>query len=134
MERNLFQFSCGFGVVPGGKSVDRAEFVAGGAVFFLFGDGGEVGQVVDGGHGDGAHPETGEGGVAVEEGAVFGVRVEEVKRCRMCGLRGFYVAEEAAENGQFKGMEEEGEGGVGGEGMSGGVGVVEVEGRERIGL
>ena len=34
------------------KAVDGAEFVACGAVFFLLGDGGEVGGVVGGGHGD----------------------------------------------------------------------------------
>ena len=50
-----------------GEAVDGAEFVAGGAVLFLFGDGGEVGEVVGGGHGDGADPEAGEGGVVVEE-------------------------------------------------------------------
>ena len=62
-----------------GEAVDAAKFVSGGAVLFLFGDGSEVGDVIGGGHGDGAHPETGERGVVVEEGAVFGVGVEEVK-------------------------------------------------------
>ena len=125
---------CGFGVVSAGESVDCAEFVAGGAVFFLFGYGGQVGEVVGGGHGDGAHPETGEGGVAVEYRAVLGVCVEEVKRFRMCGLGGLDVTEEAAEEREFKGVEEEGEGGFEGEGVGGGVGVVEDEGGEGIGL
>jgi hypothetical protein len=111
---DLFQFACRFGVVSAGESVDGAEFVAGGAVFFLFGDGGEVGEMVGWGHGYGADPETGEGGMAVEEGAVFGVRVEEVKRFRMSSLGGFDVAEEAVEDGEFEGVEEEGEGGFGG--------------------
>jgi len=84
--------------------------------------------------GDGAHPEAGEGGVAVEEGAVLGVCVEEVKGFGMCGLGGLDVAEEAAEDGEFEGVEEEGEGGLGGEGMGGGVGVVECEGGEGFGL
>ena len=34
------------------EAIDGAEFVAGGAVLFLLGDGGEVGEVVGGGHGD----------------------------------------------------------------------------------
>ena len=46
-----------------GVAVDGALFVAGGAVFFLLGDGGEVGGVVFGGHGYVAEEETGEGGV-----------------------------------------------------------------------
>lgn len=94
---------CGFyGVLSGFtacEAVDGAEFVAGGAVFLLLGDGGEVSEVVGGGHGDGAGPEPGEGGVAVEIGVVLGVRVEEVKGFRMSGLRGFDVAEEAAQEG-----------------------------------
>ncbi len=57
------------------EAVDGAEFVAGGAVFLLLGDGGEVGDVVGGGHGDGTHPEAGEGGVVVEVGVVLGVGV-----------------------------------------------------------
>ena len=66
------------------KAVDGAEFVAGGAVFLLFGDGGEVGEVVGGGHGDEAGPEAGEGGVVVEVGVVLGVDVEEVERAVDC--------------------------------------------------
>ena len=88
------------------EAVDGAEFVAGGAVFLLLGDGGEVGEVVCGGHGDGAGPEAGEGGVVVEVGVVFCVGVEKVKGFRMCGLRGLDVAEEAAEEGEFEGVEE----------------------------
>lgn len=116
------------------KAVDGAEFVAGGAVFFLLGDGGEVGEVVGGGHGDGAHPEAGEGGVVVEVGVVLGVCVEEVERPWIVGDRALDVAEEAAQDGQFEGVEEEGEGGFGGEGVGGCVGVVEAEGGEGIGL
>jgi hypothetical protein len=37
-----------------GVAVDGALFVAGGAVVFLLGDGGEIGGVILGGHGDGA--------------------------------------------------------------------------------
>ena len=62
-----------------GVAVDGALFVAGGAVFFLLGDGGEVGGVVFGGHGDGAEEEAGEGGVLVEDVAALGVDVEEVE-------------------------------------------------------
>ena len=60
-------------------AVDGALFVAGGAVFALLGDGGEVGGVVFGGHGDEAVPETGEGGVVVEDVAALGVDVEDVE-------------------------------------------------------
>ncbi len=116
------------------EAVDGAEFVAGGAVLFLLGDGGEVGEVIGGGHGYGADPEAGEGGVAVEEGAVFGVCVEEVKGFGMCSLRALDVAEEATENGEFEGVEEEGEGGFGGEWMGGCVGVAEGDGGEGVGL
>lgn len=110
------------------KAVDGAEFVTGGAVLFLFGNGGEVGQVVVGGHGDEAGPETAEGRVAIEVGVVLGVDVDEVKGIGMPGLRGLNVAEEAAQDGELEGMEEEGERGFGRERMGGGVGVVEGEG------
>ena len=116
------------------EAIDGAEFVACGAVFLLLGDGGEVGGVVGWGHGDEAVPEAGEGGVAVEVGVVFGVDVEEVERAWIVGDRMFDVTEEAALDGEFDGVEEEGEGGFGGEEMGGGVGVVEDEGGEGIGL
>ena len=115
-------------------AVDGAKFVAGGAVLFLFGDGGDVGEVVGGGHGDEAGPEAGEGRVAVEVGVVLGVNVEEVKRFWIVGDRGLNMAEEAAQDGEFEGVEEEGEGGFGGEGMGGGVGVMEDQGGEGVGL
>jgi hypothetical protein len=99
----------------------------------LLGDGGEVGEMVFGGHGDAAHPEAGEGGVVVEEGVVFSVGVEEVERGGIVGSGLFDVAEEAAEEWELEGVEEEGEGGLGGEGVEGGVGVVEVDGGEGIG-
>ena len=133
-ECSRFVFTAGEASAAARKSVDGAEFIAGGAVFLLLGDGGKVGEVVGGGHGDGAHPEAGEGGVAVEERAVFGVCVEEVKGFGMCGLGLLYVAEEAAEDGEFEGVEEEGEGGLGRKRVAGGVGVVESEGREGVGL
>ena len=60
------------------EAVDGALFVAGRAVFGLLGDGGEVGGVVFGGHGDPAEEEAGEGGVAVEDSGVFAVDVEEI--------------------------------------------------------
>ena len=63
-------------------AVDGALLVAGGAVLFLSGDGGEVGDVIFGGHGYGAEEETGEGGVAVEDVGALGVDIEEVE----CGL------------------------------------------------
>ncbi len=116
------------------QAVNGAEFVAGRAVFLLLGDGGEVGGVVGGGHGDEAGPEAGEGGVVVEVGVVFGVDVEEVEGLWIVGDGLFYVAEEAAQDRKFEGVEEEGEGGLGGEGMGGGVGVMEDEGREGVGL
>ena len=116
------------------KTVDGAEFVAGGSVFFLLGDGGHVGSVVGGGHGDQAGPEPGEGGVAVEVGVVFRVDVEEVEGPWIVRDGLFYVTEEAAQDGEFKGVEEEGEDGLGGQGMGGGVGVVEDKGGEGVGL
>jgi len=60
-------------------AVDGALFVAGGAVVFLLGDGGEVGGVVLGGHGYGAEEEASEGGMLVENFAALGVDVEEVE-------------------------------------------------------
>ena len=100
----------------------------------LFGDGGEVGEVVGGGHGDEAGPEAGEGGVAVEVGVVLGIDVEEVEGLWIVGDGGLHMAEEAAQDGEFEGVEEEGEGGFGGEGVGGGVGVVKDEGGEGVGL
>ena len=112
---------------PAGVAVDGAELVAGGAVLFLLGDGCEVGQVVGGGHGDRTHPEAGEGRMAVEQGAVLGVGVEQVEGAGIGGEGGFDVAQEAAEDGQLEWVEEEGERGFGWQGMAGGVGVVEDE-------
>ena len=117
-----------------GVAIDGAEFVAGGAVFLLFDDGGQVGYVIGRSHRDRAHPEAGEGGVVVEKRAVLGVCVEEIKRFRMCGLRALDMAEETAEDGQFEGVEEEGQGGFGGEWVGGCVAVVEGEGSEGFGL
>ena len=60
---NLFSFAAyGAAYCASLEAVDGAEFVAGGAVLFLLGDGGQVGDVVFGGHGDAAHPDAGEGG------------------------------------------------------------------------
>ena len=127
MNRKLFRFAAL-------EAVDSAEFVAGAAVFFLLGYGGEVGQVVGGGHGDGAGPEAGEGGVVVEVGVVLGVDVEEVERPWNVGDGGLNVTQEATQDGEFEGVEEEGEGGFGGEGVGGGVGVMEGEGGEGVRL
>ncbi len=79
------------------------------------------------GHGDEAGPESGEGGVAVEVGVVLGVDVEKVEGPWIVGDGAFYVAKEAAQDGEFEGVEEEGESGFVGEGMGGGVGMVEGE-------
>ena len=57
-------------VLAADEAVDGAELVAGGAVLFLFGDLGQVGEVVLGAHGDHAVEEAGEGGVAVEDGHI----------------------------------------------------------------
>ncbi len=62
-----------------GVAVDGALFVAGGAVLFLRGDGGQVGDVIFRRHLDGAEEEAGEGGVVVEDGAALSVDVEEVE-------------------------------------------------------
>ncbi len=105
-------------------AVDGAELVAGAAVLFLLSDGGQVSDVVGGGHGDGTHPDAGEGGMAVEEGVVLGVDVEKVERVRLGGEGLFDVAEEAAEDRELEGVEEEGEGRFDGERMFGRVGVV----------
>ncbi len=100
----------------------------------MLGDGGHVGSVVGGGHGDEAGPEAGEGGVVVEVGVVFGVDVEEIEGPWIVGDRLLYVAEEAAQDGEFEGMEEEGQGGLGGKGMGGRVGVMKAQGGEGVGL
>ncbi len=115
------------------ESVDGAEFVAGGAVLFLLRDGGEVGEMVGGCHGDGACPEAGEGGMAVEQGVVLGVGVQEVKWVGVAGEGALDVFEEAAKDGEFKRVKEEGERGRGGERVGGGVGVVKGEGSEGVG-
>ncbi len=88
--RTLFVTAC--------KAIDGAEFVAGRAVLFLLCDGSEVGDMVGGCHGDGAHPEAREGGMAVEERVVLGVGVEEVEWVRVCSEGFFDVLEEAAED------------------------------------
>ena len=117
-----------------GVAVDGALFVAGGAVVFLLGDGGEIGGVVFGGHGYRAEEETGEGGVLVEDVATLGVDVEEVEGGR--GSAGFFceagfdAAEEELEDGGFEGVEEEGEGGGAGEIEGEGVLLVEADGGE----
>jgi len=116
-----------------GEAVDGAELVASRAVLFLLGDGGQVGDVVCGGHGDAAHPDAGEGGVVVEERVVLGVGVDEVEVGGVGGAGVLDVAEEAAEDGQFERMEEEGERWRGGNGVQRGVGVVELDGSEGVG-
>ena len=123
--------SAGLGAAAG-VAVDGAELVAGGAVLLLLSDGGQVGDVVGGGHGDAAHPEAGEGGVVVEQGVVLGVGVDEVERRGMLRAGFFDVAEEAAEDGQLEGVEEEGQSGLGGDGVERGVGVVQLDGRECV--
>jgi hypothetical protein len=122
----------GLSGLAAGVAIDGAELVAGRAVLFLFCDGGEVGDVVGGGHGDGAHPEASEGGMAVEQGVVLGIDIEEVEvpggpRVGILCEGPFDVAEEAAEDGQLEGVEEEGESGLGGNRVFGGVGVVQAE-------
>jgi hypothetical protein len=64
-----------------GIAVDGTLLVAGGAVIFLLGDGGDVRCVVFGRHGYGAEEESGEGGIPVEDVAALGVDVEEIE-CR----------------------------------------------------
>ncbi len=101
------------------------------------GDGGEVGYVVFGGHGDGAEEEAGEGGVAVEDIAALGVDVEEVEGGRFVfgefGELGFDAAEQSFEDGGFEGVEEEGYGGGGGEVEGEGVLLEELGGGEAWG-
>ena len=70
----------------------------------------------------------------VEVGVVLGVDVDEIEGVGVRGLRGLDVAEEAAQDGELEGMEEEGERGFEGERVGGGVGVVESEGGEGVGL
>jgi hypothetical protein len=89
--------------------------------------------VVGGSHGDGSHPEAGETGVVIEEGAVFGVGVEEVERPWIQRDRAFDEIEKTAQDGEFEGVKEEGEGGFFREGICCGVGVVEVQGSEGVG-
>jgi hypothetical protein len=116
-----------------GVAVDGALFVAGGAVLFLLGDGGEIGDVVFGGHGYGAEEETGEGGVLVEDGAALGVDVEDVEGVAASGELGFDAAEKELEDGGFEGVEEEGEGGGAGQVEGEGVLLVELDGGEGLG-
>ncbi len=106
--------------------------IAGGAVFELFGDLAEVGDVVFGGHGDAALPEFGEGGVAVKDGAVLGVDVGEVEVAGAGGELVFDRAEELAEEWSFEGVEEKGEGGGFGVGEGEGVGLEEADGGEEL--
>jgi hypothetical protein len=108
-----------FLVAAAGVAVDGALFVAGGAVLFLRGDGGQIGDVVLGGHGDGPEEETGEGGMAVEDVAALGVDVEDVERWwgRGGGLFcevGFDVAEESFQDGGFEGWKRKATKGVAG--------------------
>ena len=105
-------------------------FVAGGAVLCLLGYGGEVGDVVFGGHGHGAFEEVGEGGVAVEDVGAFGVDVEDVQGAGTGSEGGFDFAEEGFEDGGFEGVEEEGEDGGGGEVEGEGVLFEEADGCE----
>ena len=88
--------------------------------------------MVGGGHGNQTGPKTGEGRVVVEVGIVLRVDVEEVEWPRIVGNGCFYVAEKSAQDGEFNGVKEEGEGGLGGKGMGGSVGMVEVKGREGV--
>jgi len=61
------------------------------------------------------------------------IDVYEVEGARVPGEGRFYVAEEAAEDGELEGVKEEGDGGFVGQGVGGGVGVVEEDGGERVG-
>ena len=62
-----------------GETIERAELVAGRTVFFLLGDGREIGDVVGGRHGDAAGPESLKGWVTVEERSMLGIDIYEVK-------------------------------------------------------
>jgi len=115
------------------EAEDGAELVAGGTVLVLLGDGGEIGDVIFGGHGDAAEPETLEAWVVVDEGIVLGVGVEEVEGCGGLGSTVFDMAEEAAQDGGLEWMEEESECWRVGEGVEDGVGVVKFDGREGVG-
>jgi len=79
--------------------------------------------------------------MAVEEGVVLGVGVEEIEGLGMFSGRlgfgfrssaSFYVLEEATKYGELEGVEEKGEGGFGRKWMGCGVGVVEPEWSERF--
>jgi hypothetical protein len=117
-----------------GEAIDGALFVAGGAVFFLLGDGGQVGGVVFGRHGYGTEEEAGERWVAVEDRAALGVDVEEIEgwcggAAVWCEL-GFNAAEEELEDGCLERMEEEREGRGAGEVEGEGVLLEEADGGE----
>jgi len=66
-------------------------------------------------HGDAAGPDPLESRVTVEERSVLGIYIYEVKGPRVPGKGGFDAAEEAAEDGQLKGVKEEGQGGFRGQ-------------------
>jgi hypothetical protein len=117
------------------KPIDRAELVAGRAVFFLFGDGGEIGDVIGRCHGDRTYPQAGEGGMAIEQRTMLGVGVEQVEGSGLWarGLGALDVSQETAEDGELEGMKEEGEGGLERQRMRGGVGVMQEQRGERMG-
>lgn len=75
-----------------GVAVDGAFFIAGGAVFFLTGDGFEVGGVIFGGHLYVVEEELFEGGIAVEDVGALCVDVDEVERAWALGVLGFDAA------------------------------------------
>jgi hypothetical protein len=118
-----------------GELIDRTQLVAGGTVLFLIGDGGEIGDVIGRCHGDWAHPQASEGGMAIEQRTVLGVGVEQIEGSGVSarGLRGLDVAQEAAQDGEFEGMKEEGDGGFERQRVGGGVGVMQEQGSQRVG-
>ncbi len=86
--------------------------------------------MVVGAHGNEAVEEAGEGGVAVEDGGVLGVDVEDVEGFGALTEVILGAGDEAAQDGRLEGMEEEGDGGSGGERRFEGVGFDEVCGGE----
>lgn len=116
------------------ETIDGAELISGRAVLFLLGDGGEVGDVVLGGHGDAAEPDASEGRVAIDERVVLGVDVDEIEGARVRGEVGLDVAKEAAQETVFKGMKEVREDGLLWQRSARGVSFVEHEWREQGGL
>lgn len=88
--------------------------------------------MVFGGHGDGALPKLAEGRVAIQDGRVFRVDVEEVEVPGAAGELRLDAAKKFTQDRRFEGMEEEGERRSFGEGEGEGVAFQKADGCEKM--